>query len=918
MVQTSVMDCGPAALTCLLEGFHIPASYGRLREACQTDVDGTSIDVVEAVARQLGLDAEQVMLPPDDLWLPEARALPALVVVQQASGLLHFVIVWRRVGRWLQLMDPAIGRRWVSCDQFARQLHLHSLPVETAEWYAWATSDEAVDILAARVRGLGATAMDADQRIQRATAQGTWQALARLDAAARMVERLTIFGGLRCGAQAMRLLERLVEQANEHPPGACPAVPATYWSVIPAHTQGDVSRLLVRGAVLLRIRGRLPEASPSTSKTEAKIGLAPELAAALNERPVRPLRELMILMRGEGVLTPLALLGAVGLGVGAVLIESILFRGLFELATVFTVASQRLFAVGALLSLLMLLWACELPILSESLRLGRHLETRLRVALLQKLPTLQDRYLHSRPISDMAERSHSLAQVRGLPALGVHLVQSCWEVLFTLVGIGLIAPHSLPLAATLVGLSLGLAVLAQQPMREGDLRLRGHAAALYGFSLDALRGSTPIQTHSAERSVRREHEGLLTEWVRASRRLLNVSLLVQGSLSLVATGLIGVLVLQHLHLVGVTGSLLLLVYWALKLPALSKGLATMALQYPAHRNILMRLLEPLNAPSETTTEPEQDRTDSAEGSVSASRITSAARPLSGTKIELRGVTVIAAGHTILHDITLHVRPGEHLAIVGPSGAGKSSVLGLLLGWHRAAVGSVLVDGQLLSETRVRSLRRETAWVDPAVQLWNRSLLENVSYSHKTGQLLELGPLLERTDLTQVVAHLSDGLQSPLGEGGAQLSGGEGQRVRLARAMWQDSARLVLLDEPFRGLDRAQRHRHLMQARTSWRNATMLCVTHDIAETQAFDRVVVIEHGGIVEDGSPGQLTATPTSRYRALLDADATARHELWGNAQWRRLRLDRGQVQEMLTPDEVTSAWNSRTIIGSEVGDHA
>ena len=67
VVQTSAMDCGPAALKCLLEGHGVPVSYGRLREACQTDVDGTSIDTIEAVARQLGLDAEQVMVPVDHL-----------------------------------------------------------------------------------------------------------------------------------------------------------------------------------------------------------------------------------------------------------------------------------------------------------------------------------------------------------------------------------------------------------------------------------------------------------------------------------------------------------------------------------------------------------------------------------------------------------------------------------------------------------------------------------------------------------------------------------------------------------------------------------------------------------------------------------------------------------------------------------
>src|SRR6185369_5478364 len=76
VIQTSAMDCGPAALKCLLEGFGVPVSYGRLREACQTAVDGTSIDTLETLAQSLGLDAEQVMMPADNLLLPEADALP--------------------------------------------------------------------------------------------------------------------------------------------------------------------------------------------------------------------------------------------------------------------------------------------------------------------------------------------------------------------------------------------------------------------------------------------------------------------------------------------------------------------------------------------------------------------------------------------------------------------------------------------------------------------------------------------------------------------------------------------------------------------------------------------------------------------------------------------------------------------------
>src|SRR5436190_1130855 len=98
VIQTSQIDCGPASLAALLDGFHIPTSYGRLREACQTDVDGTSIDTVEVVAEQLGLDAQQILLPLDHVLLKETNAFPAIAVVRGASGTAHFVVAWRRHG----------------------------------------------------------------------------------------------------------------------------------------------------------------------------------------------------------------------------------------------------------------------------------------------------------------------------------------------------------------------------------------------------------------------------------------------------------------------------------------------------------------------------------------------------------------------------------------------------------------------------------------------------------------------------------------------------------------------------------------------------------------------------------------------------------------------------------------------------
>jgi ABC-type transport system involved in cytochrome bd biosynthesis fused ATPase/permease subunit len=139
----------------------------------------------------------------------------------------------------------------------------------------------------------------------------------------------------------------------------------------------------------------------------------------------------------------------------------------------------------------------------------------------------------------------------------------------------------------------------------------------------------------------------------------------------------------------------------------------------------------------------------------------------------------------------------------------------------------------------------------------------------------------------------DGLQTRLGEGGALLSGGQGQRVRAGRALLRPGVRLAILDEPFRGLDREKRRVLLARAREFWKDATLLCITHDVGETLVFRRVLVIENGRVVEDGDPRQLAARAGSRYRTLLDAEADVLENMWGDPAWRHLQLSSGVVRE-------------------------
>jgi hypothetical protein len=197
VVQTSAMDCGPACLKALPEGFGITVSYGRLREACQTDVDGTSIDTIEVVAGQLGLLAAQVMVPVDHQLLPEAEVLPALIVVRAADGLPHFIVLWRRHGARVQVMDPARGRRWLFGQQFLDSVFVHDQTVAASDFLAWAATESFRRALERRLDDPGCR-REARALIDQVVSAPGWSPVARLDASARLVAALIRGGGKPC------------------------------------------------------------------------------------------------------------------------------------------------------------------------------------------------------------------------------------------------------------------------------------------------------------------------------------------------------------------------------------------------------------------------------------------------------------------------------------------------------------------------------------------------------------------------------------------------------------------------------------------------------------------------------------------------------------------------------------------------
>ena len=957
VVQTSSMDCGPASLKCLLEGFGITASYGRLREACQTEVDGTSIDTMEEVAVQLGLEAEQVMIPVDHLLIPGSEPLPALVVVRRPPNATHFLVAWRRTGRFMQLMDPATGRRWVTASKFLEEVYVHTMPVGAEGWREWAASPAFTDALSKRLVQVGAGARLSKRLIEAAVKADGWRQLAALDAATRMAESVVRSGGISRGRQAAGVVERFAARAAGKGAEDWTAIPADFWSARPAPPDEDGDeQVLLRGAVLVHVRGlragakaeRVDGAAAAEVVDEVardETHLPPELAAALEERPARPGLELLRILRADGLFAPLVLLFAVALAAAGTVAEALMLRGLFDVGRELNLSGQRLGAVGALVVFLLALLILELPVVAAVLRMGRRLETRLRMLFMDKIPRLGDRYFHSRLTSDMTERSHQIHVLRQLPALGERFMRAFFSLVLTTLGIAWLDPASAPVALLAAALAVAVPLAAQPVLVERNLRVRNHAGALSRFYFDALIGLFAVRAHGAERAVRREHENLLIDWAGAGLGLLRATVAAEALHLVAGFGLSAWLLVGYVSRAGESGGLLLFAYWVLNLPLLGQEVGLVARQYPGFRNATLRMLEPLGALEEADVDDPTDvrveanaKTDEEavntdvrdaqvatqtglilhtvavsnlqveEVSLAAETITLASastavesngdghKPHASTRglsLVFEEVTVRAAGHTILEGVDLAVEACEHVAVVGPSGAGKSSLVGILLGWHRPAAGRVLVGGETLGGRRLEQLRRETAWVDPTVHLWNQTFIENLRYGSGGAGADSINRAVKLADLIDVLEKLPGGLQTPLGEGGALVSGGQGQRVRLGRAMLREEARLVILDEPFRGLERDRRRRLLERARAYWRGATLLCITHDVGETLSFGRVVVVDGGRVVEDGHPSQLASDSGSRYAALLAAEEEVRTGMWSGGEWRRLRLQGQRLSE-------------------------
>jgi ATP-binding cassette, subfamily B, bacterial len=207
----------------------------------------------------------------------------------------------------------------------------------------------------------------------------------------------------------------------------------------------------------------------------------------------------------------------------------------------------------------------------------------------------------------------------------------------------------------------------------------------------------------------------------------------------------------------------------------------------------------------------------------------------------------------LHDFTLDIKPGETLAVVGRSGAGKTTLFQLLQRFYDPESGAIRIDGVALTDADPADLRARMAMVPQDTVIFAASARDNLRYGRWDADDAALWAAAEAANAAEFLRALPDGIDTYLGEGGARLSGGQRQRIAIARAILRD-APILLLDEATSALD-AESERLVQNAlERLMSDRTTIVIAHRLATVRAADRIIVMDEGRIVEDGTHDSLT----------------------------------------------------------------
>jgi ATP-binding cassette subfamily B protein len=240
-------------------------------------------------------------------------------------------------------------------------------------------------------------------------------------------------------------------------------------------------------------------------------------------------------------------------------------------------------------------------------------------------------------------------------------------------------------------------------------------------------------------------------------------------------------------------------------------------------------------------------------------------------IEFRNVTFSFQNKPVLSDLSLHLEGGKTTALVGTTGGGKSTIVRLLLQLLKPEAGQVLIDGQDLACVNLESLYRQVAYIPQDPPIFDGSLRENLTFDEHVDEVF-IQDVLRRVGLDDLVCQLPDGIETMIGERGIKLSGGERQRLAFGRVFIQDP-KIVIMDEPTSALDSLTERFVTHNMTHLFAGKTVLIIAHRLQSVKDADRIIVLENGQVIQQGSFETLLMAE-GKFRKLWEAQTTGKVE--------------------------------------------
>ncbi len=220
-------------------------------------------------------------------------------------------------------------------------------------------------------------------------------------------------------------------------------------------------------------------------------------------------------------------------------------------------------------------------------------------------------------------------------------------------------------------------------------------------------------------------------------------------------------------------------------------------------------------------------------------------------------------YAVLKDISLTAKAGEKIALVGPSGAGKSTIVNLLLRFYEPQSGEITFDGKQSTHFPLTFLRRQMAIVPQDVFLFGGTIKENILYGHHSATSIEVETAAQQANAHDFIIDFPDGYDTLVGERGVKLSGGQRQRIAIARALLKNPT-ILLLDEATSSLDSESEKLVQDALETLMKGRTSFIIAHRLSTIRSADKIVVIDKGRVVEQGTHAQLVNTENGLYKKL------------------------------------------------------